>query len=901
MARTKKRRSPRKSAPKRRRQITTNNSQKTTTKRLDVLLTAVRNAPEDIEARLALAEYYLRQGLDAKIVDAFDGIGDDYPFANNSLRYRFEVLTAYGNAIRGNLAEADSITHRGLEDNPDSLDFLYILTYVQLSLREYRAARETANRFLGILDHASPPSMFVASPARLHNFGGTAALESGDFDVAAEAFEKSIALDPTDHQPYLNLARLHRRRREMEMERRVVDRGIKACAQIHELRMYRKSLESGASVSVCMIVKNEEEMLPGCLESIRDWVDEIIVVDTGSSDRTVEIAESYGAKMFFQEWEGDFSKHRNYSLEQASGDWIFIIDADERIYQEDIPLIRRVLNQDKFRVVSINVYNVSGDKEETVTFLPSIRFFKRELNLRYEGIVHNLLKVPSGETPLRAGIRLKHYGYGLSPEKMAAKIERSRALLEKQLAENPDNFHAHFNYAQLLRGVGLKGHPEFAGLIAHSASRAMELANPEGRDTRHIHLMALHQLAWVNFVTGEYNVGEDFCRRAISIKANYLDAILLLGHACMKQGKLEQAKDSYSEYLEMQAAYDESLETDNIMLLNPDSAESAYYGLGVIAEQEHDSATAMEMFEKSLKTVNGFLDTNYRLGLLYLQDGRIGLAETCFEKQLERDPESLPALMGMADVHFRRNEFDGAINCFEKALGIEPDNCEVLEKYGQVNLEIGRNAEALTCFEQLVDLGQASKTALTRLASLCFQMERIDEAQVWYQRILEDYEATPQILNDLGNCRFRLGHDREAAEAYERALAMSGCPALAYRNLALARARLEEPAEAIEALLKYRELNSEDIAVEHLMGDLYSRTGDFKQAMKYYERFLLASPDDPLALYNLSECYRHLGHFESAVMGYRRVLQKDPDFAPAQARVEQLTPNAEEVVEPPNA
>ena len=84
-------------------------------------------------------------------------------------------------------------------------------------------------------------------------------------------------------------------------------------------------------LSACMIVRDEENNLHRCLTSIKDVVDEIVVVDTGSEDRTVEIAKSFGAKVFHHPWEGDFSKHRNQSISYAKGKWIFIIDADEEL------------------------------------------------------------------------------------------------------------------------------------------------------------------------------------------------------------------------------------------------------------------------------------------------------------------------------------------------------------------------------------------------------------------------------------------------------------------------------------------------------------------------------------------------------------------------------------------
>lgn len=96
-----------------------------------------------------------------------------------------------------------------------------------------------------------------------------------------------------------------------------------------------------------MIVKDEERYLPACLESVRTFVHEIIIVDTGSKDRTVKIAKKYGAKVFHIPWEDDFSKARNVSLEKATGDWILHLDADEQFEQEDKAKICHSFNQEQ--------------------------------------------------------------------------------------------------------------------------------------------------------------------------------------------------------------------------------------------------------------------------------------------------------------------------------------------------------------------------------------------------------------------------------------------------------------------------------------------------------------------------------------------------------------------------
>ena len=88
-------------------------------------------------------------------------------------------------------------------------------------------------------------------------------------------------------------------------------------------------------VSACMIVRNEEAHLARCLQSIAGLVDDIVIVDTGSTDSTVEIARSFGAQVSFEGWCDDFSHHRNQSLDRASGKWLFVIDADEEVVETD--------------------------------------------------------------------------------------------------------------------------------------------------------------------------------------------------------------------------------------------------------------------------------------------------------------------------------------------------------------------------------------------------------------------------------------------------------------------------------------------------------------------------------------------------------------------------------------
>jgi len=201
--------------------------------------------------------------------------------------------------------------------------------------------------------------------------------------------------------------------------------------------------KTSPTISACMIVKNEEAMLPRCLASIRDQVDEIVVVDTGSTDKTVEIAKSYGARIYHHPWENDFSLHRNQSISYARGRWIFIIDADEECI---VPSQRTMKNEialaDERGIDSLvmRVKNAMSEGKETVCN-DSIRLFRNNGMIRYEGIVHNNL---TGFTNAGASLtHILHYGYDQGTESTRKKFERTATLLRKQIEENPENAAAH--------------------------------------------------------------------------------------------------------------------------------------------------------------------------------------------------------------------------------------------------------------------------------------------------------------------------------------------------------------------------------------------------------------------------------------------------------------------------
>lgn len=198
------------------------------------------------------------------------------------------------------------------------------------------------------------------------------------------------------------------------------------------------------SISLCMIVKDEELVLENCLTSVKDLVDEIIIVDTGSTDKTKDIARKYGAKIFDFPWENDFSKARNYSLKHAKCDWILLLDADEVLNEYDIPKFQSLMdnpNYDGYHFTILNYLHDNNTSDYATHY--AFRFLRNTRTYQFTGSIHEQIENTYAEfDPSKfslADITLYHFGYTTSIVKSKNKRERNMPLLKKSLEESPDN------------------------------------------------------------------------------------------------------------------------------------------------------------------------------------------------------------------------------------------------------------------------------------------------------------------------------------------------------------------------------------------------------------------------------------------------------------------------------
>jgi GT2 family glycosyltransferase/tetratricopeptide (TPR) repeat protein/MoaA/NifB/PqqE/SkfB family radical SAM enzyme/glycosyltransferase involved in cell wall biosynthesis/2-polyprenyl-3-methyl-5-hydroxy-6-metoxy-1,4-benzoquinol methylase len=226
------------------------------------------------------------------------------------------------------------------------------------------------------------------------------------------------------------------------------------------------------TVSLCMIVKNEEQHIGRCLANAKSVADEMIVVDTGSTDRTKDIAKAFGAKVYDFEWTNDFSEARNFSISKASGDWILILDADEVISPTDHRKLLGIAKKKGLLAYSfitrnyVQSMNIEGwtanegryAEEAGSGWWPSnkVRLFPRDGRIRFENPVHELVESSlkrSGAAIRECDIPVHHYGR-LNQEKNASKGESYYKLGLKKIEEKGDDLKALYELAAQAGDIG---------------------------------------------------------------------------------------------------------------------------------------------------------------------------------------------------------------------------------------------------------------------------------------------------------------------------------------------------------------------------------------------------------------------------------------------------------------
>lgn len=209
-------------------------------------------------------------------------------------------------------------------------------------------------------------------------------------------------------------------------------------------------------ISVCIIAKNEEKYIEGCLKKLSGYDWEIVVVDTGSTDDTVKIAKKYTRSVYHFDWCDDFSRAKNFAAKKAKNDMIISLDCDEYLEQVEPDEIIALLTEYPYGIGDFRRRDLirCGDAVN-VEYTMASRVYDRRY-VRFEGRIHEQLRRIDGEKKASATLHMEavHYGYYISDEENAAKNERNVRLLLKSLEETPEDPYILFQLGQSYASLG---------------------------------------------------------------------------------------------------------------------------------------------------------------------------------------------------------------------------------------------------------------------------------------------------------------------------------------------------------------------------------------------------------------------------------------------------------------
>ena len=400
---------------------------------------------------------------------------------------------------------------------------------------------------------AAAVDMLQADPREpvLLNYAGVIFYELGAVKAATALFSAAQRLDPELPNVEGNLAECTRRKRKGV---RVVPQ---AAGPVRDLqpRVDRIAAAArpaeGLTLSLCMIVKDEEAMIGRCLEAARNAVDEIVVVDTGSTDRTVEIAERHGARILHHAWDGDFAAARNASFDAATGDWVMYLDADEVLVADDAQRLRALTGRTWREAFFLTETNHTGDIEDgTAITHDAMRVFRNRPEYRFEGRIHEQIAqhLPGylPERQERTTVRVEHFGYLGAVRNTKDKTNRNLELLERQVAEGVDNPFLHFNLGSEYAAAG-----DAPRALTHF-QRAWAAVREEGRVTSDGYAPALaaryvHALRNTGRMADVAAAGDE----ALEIFPGFTDIVLEQALAAGATGDLEREEALLRRCLEM--------------------------------------------------------------------------------------------------------------------------------------------------------------------------------------------------------------------------------------------------------------------------------------------------------------------------------------------------------------
>ncbi len=638
-----------------------------------------------------------------------------------------------------------------------------------------------------------------------------------------------------------------------------------------------------AKISLCMIVKNEEDKIERCLASVKDLVDEIVVLDTGSTDKTPDIAKKLGAKVFYSKWKDDFSLARNESISYARYPWIFWLDADDYIKKEDredFLKFKKTLSKTKymaFRMPTLSTRKGIFNKKD-VNYLT--RIFRNHSDIKFEGRIHEQVLFSIARLKGKVGtldIPIYHTGYE-DPNTLKKKRERNKKLLEKALQDDPKNpiYLTYLGRTYMEEWIDGKGGIKKA---EDFLKKAIMLFPPQ--EINYLSYAYLN-LSLIYYHARRFEEAIEYAKKAIDINKDIESAYEVWGRSLIYLGKF---KESEKVFLRLE----KSIDRESPSYIKISDFDYRYF-LAISQFNIEKYREAIENFKKVNVVKREEENIDFFIGVAYYKLREYENAIAYLEKSIEKNPSHYDSWNNLGNVYMAISEYKKAKEYFTKALSIR-EGQEALFGLANIYYIEGEYRKAKDYFLRFIKFHNPKRELVERayfyLANICF----IEKDYSNSKKYLEKIENTKIIGRDYFlfsyNLLRTLGEKEDAIKKLAEALTYYEYDA---EFMELFANELETQGKIPEAISVWEELFKikNDIEIMYKLGILYAKIGLFHKAINYFEKIIEKRPNDVRIFNDLGVFYGLMGNFEKAKKFFYHALKLDPNNQIAKLNLDKI-------------
>lgn len=493
-------------------------------------------------------------------------------------------------------------------------------------------------------------------------------------------------------------------------------------------------------LGLCMIVKNEERALGRCLESVKAWVGEMVVVDTGSTDGTVSIARAHGARVSFFPWCDDFSAARNAALNQATREWVLVLDGDETCTLDRPTELAAALHQPRYDGFSIPIRSLNDDGTHSRAMV--FRLFRRmHPGMRYRGEIHEQLEaVAAGkvQTATLSCLRLDHDGYTAAVVASADKVDRNIRLSRKLTQSRPKDPFSWFVYAMAIA----QSDPDGMLQAAQTAFGLME-ADPAGARGEHYVVNLYLAAISIHQSRGDWGRALELADRGLAMFPDSPDLRYQRGNARMATGDFSGAVEDF------QAALGEAAGAFKLLVDPAAIGSGARTGLGCALRKLGRGEEALAQLRIAVANAPAeYSKAHAELGALLVDCGEIDEAASVFEEAVSRNPHESGVAFNLGWCLYKLQRYDRA----EVVLRGQTFDPQAELLLGRVLLDTGRAQEALPLLT-----GNVLTAALLTLGWAHFLMGHHESARATWDVWMAQTPGTTSSKTALSLLRALLG------------------------------------------------------------------------------------------------------------------------------------------------